>query len=251
MLRSFAFILTMIGISFSNPVLAHSPYFTQTEQIVLPDGSPGEMRLLHGDGIFFADPVRVVVLDQNKRLLARSSKSRSMQLICRPQTLSCKGYDANRFTVLVLEPATFRSDPAIVPGSGGDDDPIWGLESGDESWGFSSQLASPNEIFHGLYVEATRYTHVALFIFAAGLISGMIFISALKMRKKHYNSKIAFFILFILCLFISLIILFISLTIVFIGDMSVSLTLCGTILGFIAAKFIIHGLRNVRFWSTT
>jgi len=35
------------------PAQAHSPYFTQAEKIVLPNGKMGELRLLHGDGIFW------------------------------------------------------------------------------------------------------------------------------------------------------------------------------------------------------
>ena len=51
---------------------AHRPYFTQSAKIALPDGKIGEMRLLHGDGIFFTDPVRVIVIDASGRLAGYS-----------------------------------------------------------------------------------------------------------------------------------------------------------------------------------
>lgn len=97
------------------PANAHRPYFTQIEKVLLPDGSIGEIRLLHGDGIFFADPTRVVVLDSSGRSLARSHPAVPMSLLCN-QRHECRGFDLARHLVIEIDPATFRVG-AVTPGS--------------------------------------------------------------------------------------------------------------------------------------
>jgi hypothetical protein len=62
-------------IALVQPGSAHSPYFSRSAEISLPDGSRGQLRLLHGDGIMASDPVRLVLLDPSGRLLARSEKA--------------------------------------------------------------------------------------------------------------------------------------------------------------------------------
>lgn len=120
--------------------LAHSPYFTRIEPIVLPNGQPGEMSLLNGDGIFVADPARILVLDQDRRLLARSYQSTSMILLCDRERRSCWGQDG--FRKLVLDPATFRAGK-VVPGPDlALRSVLWEFEAGTESWGFTAQRAS-------------------------------------------------------------------------------------------------------------
>lgn len=77
----FAFALTFMLVASGN-AWAHRPYFTQIEPIVLPNGQPGEMRLMYGNSIFSADPARILVLDRDRRLLASSYQSISMNLLC-------------------------------------------------------------------------------------------------------------------------------------------------------------------------
>ncbi|WP_204312067.1 hypothetical protein, partial [Escherichia coli] len=51
---------------------AHSPYFTESVEIALPDGRTGQLSVLRGDGILGADPARAVIVDADGRSLART-----------------------------------------------------------------------------------------------------------------------------------------------------------------------------------
>jgi len=146
--------LTLLPLA-AAPALAHSPYFTQAEPIVLPDGRPGEMRLLHGDGIFFADPVRIVVLDRDKRLLARSEQHVPLSLICDRNRSSCWGYDHWSHQVLLLDAASFRTGGQVVPGAK-ERDGLWNIEAGIDSWGFTARDASIAEYIEAEWALARR-----------------------------------------------------------------------------------------------
>lgn len=124
------------------PASAHRPYFTQSEPVVLPDGQPGEMRLLRGDGIVFADPYRVLILlDRDSRLLALSHRSVPITLVCRHGQASCWAYDHGTGQVLIPDPASFRRDGPVVPGRD-QRDGLYEIESINDSWGFAARDAS-------------------------------------------------------------------------------------------------------------
>lgn len=110
------------------------------------------MRLLRGDGIVVSDPVRIVLFDAEGRPLARSQRTRSLDLICDERRQMCRGYDRDTLEVLKLAPQRFRHDAEPVPlaGSRGDDDPIWELEAGAESWGFVQRAAGLPDILSAL-----------------------------------------------------------------------------------------------------
>lgn len=80
------------------PANAHSPYYTQTEIIGGPNNKTVSMKLLHSDGIFFADPIRAVIVDGNGRLLAASPMSTTLFLSCKNDEISreCIAYDELR-----------------------------------------------------------------------------------------------------------------------------------------------------------
>jgi hypothetical protein len=65
-----ATILAAMIVMAASAASAHSPYYTQIAKIRFPDGQVGEVRLLHGDGIVYTDPVRPVIVDQQWRLVA-------------------------------------------------------------------------------------------------------------------------------------------------------------------------------------
>jgi len=113
---------------------AHSPYYTQIAKIRFPDGQVGEVRLLHGDGIVYTDPVRPVIVDQQWRLVARGPKALSMIVSCNDEH-RCLIVDLWQSRVLELDPASFRQGP-VQPAVTGNSTDHWELESGDESWGF-------------------------------------------------------------------------------------------------------------------
>ena len=91
---------------------AHSPYFTRAEKIALPDGTLGEIRLLHGDGVILADPVRAIILDAQGRPLARSPWSHAMVLDCDRQR-RCRVFNFDRLQLHVPDPRAFRVEPAL------------------------------------------------------------------------------------------------------------------------------------------
>lgn len=147
-----ALLLSAVG---SAPGLARRPYFTQPEAVLLPDGQPGEMRILHGDGILLADPARIVVLDRGGRLLARSHRSAPVSLVCHQDRRSCWGYDHGTNRVLTLDPARFRYGGPFVPGTT-ERDGLWDLEGGEESWGFAVRSPSIAEYLEAEWVLARR-----------------------------------------------------------------------------------------------
>lgn len=132
----------LLAVLAMSPVRAHRPYFTDVGRIRLPDGTLGEARLLNGDGILGPDPVRVLILDAQNRLLARSHKSVLIALSCEDDG-RCLIFDLSRRKVLDLEPSSFRQG-AVVPGAD-DRDNLWDLDDGEEAWGFAPRNPTSGE----------------------------------------------------------------------------------------------------------
>lgn len=170
-------VLTLVLFA-SDYALAHSPYFTRIEPIVLPNGQPGEMSLLNGDGIVLADPARILVLDQERRLLARSYQSTSMTLLCDRERRSCWGQDG--FRKLVLDPATFRSGK-VVPGPDlALQGVLWKFEAGAESWGFTAQRASVIEIIRFEGAMALQWPRALAIISGLGAFATLLVVINLR-----------------------------------------------------------------------
>lgn len=166
--------------------LAHRPYFTQIEPTVLPDGNPGEMRLLNGDGIFFADPTRIVVLDQNKQVLARSPRTAPLSLICDSARRSCWGYDHNAGQALILDPSSFRMEGKPLLGDD-DENELGRIESGDESWGFTVRDASWAEYVEAEWTLAQRMAGSMFFLAALGIVLACL--AVVGVRIPSHGSK--------------------------------------------------------------
>jgi hypothetical protein len=232
--------------------LAHSPYFTRSEKVVLPDGTTGEMRLLHGDGIIAADPARVIVIGADGRLLARSDRSPAITLICEPSRRTCKGYNRNTLEVLKPDPSSFQREGPIVDGigDGGDNDPRWGIEGGKESWGFSRRPAPLPMIVAALVTEASK--ELALFGFVTlAIVSGIATvviqlkpIKSLRWRAVVRGAQL------IACLLLGGLTLLYSLVAYAIGDMSISLILVGLLAGVVLSiAGLSLGRCAIRFWQ--
>ncbi|TPG34875.1 hypothetical protein EAH89_30595 [Roseomonas nepalensis] len=154
------------------PADAHRPYFTHVERIVLPDGQPGEMRLLKGDGILLADPVRILVLDRDGRLLARSHQSGAMVLLCDRDRRSCRGYDGA--AVLLLDPASFRHGQSVPGLTDAERSGLLAFETGDESWGFVIRRASLADRIRAEAALARETPCALALLVALGVVAGLL-----------------------------------------------------------------------------
>lgn len=171
----------------AGPALAGFTYFTQVEKIRLPSGEMGEARLLNGDGVMGPDPVRVLLLDSQGRLVARSHKSFLMALSCEADG-RCLIFDLSNGKVLDLEPATFRQGGSL-PGLDADSGTMWDLEQGEESWGFAPRTPTLRERLKS-YTALSRATLVGLAfnvlvgLAAAQMIAGLRFIARTKRVER-------------------------------------------------------------------
>lgn len=100
---------------YCGPAAAHSPYFSQSEAISVPGYDTVTLRLLHGDGIVVADPVRAVVVDRDGRLLGASPMSAVLGMICESETEhpTCKVYDGVSGKIYEPAPAKLRDGGVI------------------------------------------------------------------------------------------------------------------------------------------
>src|SRR5207247_973130 len=71
--------------------------------------------LLHGDGILFADPVRLIVLDAAGRSIAYSHESVPMAIYC-PVALHCVGYDHGKGWIMEFVPTQTYVGPVVTDG---------------------------------------------------------------------------------------------------------------------------------------
>lgn len=131
------FIVLVAGVGLATETensYAHRPYFTQSETIALPDGTLGEMRLLHGDGIFVADPVQAVIVDAEGRTVARTLESGAFIIVC-PEHRRCHAVDLDARALFEPQPETFREGTH------------WSeFHGGQEAWGFSRRPAMADEM---------------------------------------------------------------------------------------------------------
>lgn len=153
------------------PARAHSPYFSTTEKIELPNGKLGELRLLHGDGILWADPIRVLALDEEGRMIARSPPSPGMALSCR--NARCRVFDLAEGTVLELDPSTFRTGAVVPAIDNPDRDLNWEFYGEDDkSWGWRWRKAEFFELIWGNLALARRMGMCIGFTIIAGIVAG-------------------------------------------------------------------------------
>lgn len=209
----------------SCPSHAHRPYFTQAGPVVLPDGQPGEMRLLKGDGIFFADPARILVLDREGRLLARSYQSTAMTLLCDRDQRSCSGYDG--FRVLTLDAASFRSG-AVVPGLGRDErSELWAFENGAESWGFTVGWATVAQVAEGEVMMARQWPRALALLATLGAVAALFIMGMSRSLGKGRPSSALRAISALLCLSVLAPVLFVAFYLALLTGFSMALWLVG------------------------
>lgn len=177
------FVLAAMLAFAGQPASAHSPYFTQIEKIDLPDGTQGEMRLLHGDGILVSDPVRVIAVDSLERLIAQSERGYVASIIC-PVPRKCIAYLDDR--ILELTPAA-EPGPVIANALRNPENQRWELEGAKESFGFSARDASFQENVAVSYGLAKRNLFLTAIHAALGALSALVIICLviLPMRRDR------------------------------------------------------------------
>ena len=214
----------------SVPAFAHRPYYSQIERIRLASGEIGQVRLLHGDGIVFTDPVRPLIIDAKGQLVARGLKAHSIVISC-TEDQHCLIVDLWKERVYDLEPSSFRQGPAQPEVQDGDRTDDWDLENGDESWGFTMREASTREILMANLVLARRSV-LGLVIIAA--FAGVGAFALVPFRLNYQSRPARLFARIILSFVGSMVFLFfIVVTFWFsiLGGLSFELWLVPTLLG--------------------
>jgi hypothetical protein len=168
------FSFSLLLVLYASPSKAHRPYFTATQQIALSDSTFGEIRSLHGDGIFDSDPMRAIIVGIDGRLLARTPHTHAMVTLCSREH-RCRAFDLHRNLVFEVEPATFGAGP-IVPIRDDEREYLGEIERGDQSWGFRPRPASLFEIVEAnfAYVPSLAF-NLAFTAFVGGAATLIIF----------------------------------------------------------------------------
>lgn len=166
MIKRFLFsVITVWMISF--PALAHPPYYSQSESIAGVGDQITAIKLLHGDGIFIADPIRAVVVDQNGRLLAVSPMSLSLFLSCKGggAAKNCFVYDEIYGRIYTPDKASWKASELLEEGGEPNNYP----EYLEEEYGFYQRKASLLEIVkhEALSIDSRPLTTVAAVIWWA------------------------------------------------------------------------------------
>jgi hypothetical protein len=187
-------ILILTGMVMPNtPAFAHRPYYSQVEKIRLADGEIGELRLIHGDGIVFTDPVRPLIINSQGYLVAKGPIARSIVISCSGDH-RCMIVDLWGARVYEPEPGSFRQGPAQPAVRSTDRTDDWDLVGGDEAWGFTMRAASIQERATANLVLARQSLSglVAIAVFAGlGAFALVPFRLNITSRRRRIAARIA------------------------------------------------------------
>lgn len=152
----------------------------RVEPILLPDGQRGTMRIVVGDG-FLSDPVRIVILDAQNRLIARGPRTNWLSLVCEAP-LRCHGYDHGSGEVIAPDPATFGKDGPIVRPVDDRDD-LAEVDDDATAWGVTVRPATWGQWLSAESGLLARTPPMMLGLFAAfGLVAGLCSIGVRRPR---------------------------------------------------------------------
>lgn len=143
MLRYFIQFVAMLLLQ-EVPAVAHSPYYTQAERLSGSGDQAVLMKLLHGDGIFFADPIRAVIVTGNGKLLAASPMSTTLFISCNRAKArrECIAYDELRQRIYTPNRSNWKANQTLELAGKPQEYP----ESRMEEYGFEIRKASIFEI---------------------------------------------------------------------------------------------------------
>jgi hypothetical protein len=216
------------------PAWAHSPYFTQTERLALPDGRTGEIRLLHGDGIFLADPVRAMVLDEQGRPLARSSWSGSMTILCNREH-RCRVYDFTRLMRHEPDPASFRAEASLdLPNE------AFGPVRGSEGYEFTSRRMTMSDLAfgHAAYIAQNRYQAAIAVAASAFVIMLILAAGGRTPRRTAAQTALYYFCMVVAAVLVAPVLALASLAVLVFGGMPLLLWLLLSSAGAVATAFV-------------
>jgi hypothetical protein len=214
----------------SPPAFAHRPYYSQIESVRLADGEIGQVRLRHGDGIFFTDPVRPLIVNSKGQLVARGPKARSIVISCNGDRF-CLIVDLWEERVYDLEPSSFRQGPVQPAVQDGDRTENWDLEDGDESWGFTIRKASARELLTANLVLA-RHSVSGLVMTAVFAGIGAFFLVPFRLNYQScYVRLLARIILSLVGLMIFLFLITVTFWFAILNGLSFEIWLVPTLLG--------------------
>lgn len=147
-------ILIIIATLQTHRAWAHSPYYSSTESFSANGQDDITLKLLNGDGIFFADPMRAVVVDQHGNLLAASPMSTALTLVCTitaPQR-TCFAYDELSQVIYEPKPDLWQDAGTIEK----DGRPIAYPEDGMTDFGFAQRSATATEVVRAELAGAVK-----------------------------------------------------------------------------------------------
>jgi hypothetical protein len=217
---------------------AHSPYFTQSEKFALPDGTVGQIRLLHGDGVILSDPVRVMILDAQGRPLARSPWAFAMLLDC-DRDHRCRAFNFDRLLIHQPNPGTFRSETALDLGN---EDYSFRETEGH---GFTTRRMTPLDLVSGYAAYLTQHWIVsAIAVTTSGLgILLVLFVNGSAPPTTWRDKALHYFLFAVLGLAITPIFVALTLVTLLFAEMPILMWFSLSAFGAVAAALLFYGLR--------
>jgi hypothetical protein len=222
-LFAIALLLTVARI---DPGLAREPTLATIVPIDLPDGQVGELRLFHGDGVYVADPVRLIVLDAAGHLVGYSHETFPISIIC-SAARKCVGYDHRNGVVLEFARTGNYLGPVISDGINA------GLWFGPRNTFVNMHFRAPTTsefAAANLQVVKDNYTDIAL-IFISGILMGALALALHRFGIRGGLGIAVRIVISIVALGLEFVLLILSFWPVFLGGISVFLWLMSLVLG--------------------
>ncbi len=160
----FRTLLTLLFFIAASAASAHAPFISEATPTSLPDGRPATMALLNGDGLFLADPKRVVLFDGARNLLALGPKTGPITFLCGDG--ACVAYD--HWNGLIHAPNGGIADVAMSM------DDLGELENSGKAWGFDLRRPTWGERLRGEAGLAQKLPGAMLTLGLLGLLATVV-----------------------------------------------------------------------------
>ena len=234
-MRCFARTLLLVAIALLWPIGARADFFEQraiflrSEPVTLPDGSPGEIRIVRGTGDFFSGPDGLLALDREGREIARSAQVRALTLICGGSPRSCHGYDHDKARLLLLSPNEFVKDGRLAPAfTEMDQTKIGEFEPGLQSHGFVPGEPTLGQRLQAELAQIRQGPSEHAVAFGAGLIATALLLVGNALPSRRTKAWLAlWFLILVLRVAAAAYIAFVMAVLLLLGSLSyVSMLAC-------------------------